>query len=195
MLILAFDTATDVSTCALVSDGHVLGERRSIAQELLREIDELCTKAGVRPAEIDALAVGLGPGSFTSTRIGLSLARGLGLALEAPAAGVSTLDALAAGAPGCLPLIDARRKEIFAAGPVARSPDAVAPVMGEVLVGSGAVRYRAELEARGATIPPDDDPRHVPWARHHAELATDFGSTALLEPIYVRAPDIGRVPG
>jgi tRNA threonylcarbamoyl adenosine modification protein YeaZ len=195
VLILSFDTATDVSTCALVADGEVLGERLSVAQRLLGAIDELCDVARVRPGEIDALAVGLGPGSFTATRVGLAVARGLGFGLGTPAAGVATLDALTAGAPGALPLIDARRGEVFAPGPVVLPPDLVEGIGDAMLVGSGAVRYREELEARGATIPPDDDPRHVPWARHHAALAATFGPAALLEPIYVRAPDIGRIPG
>src|SRR5262245_31695764 len=95
LLILAFDTATDAATSALVDDGEVLGERMSRAVTLLEDVDALLRQAGARPADLDALAVGTGPGSFTSTRIGLALARGLALALDLPAAGVSTLDALA----------------------------------------------------------------------------------------------------
>ena len=117
MLILAFDTATEVATSALVDDGEVLGERASRASTLLEDVDALLRQAGARPADLDALAVGTGPGSFTATRIGLALARGLGLALDVPAAGVSTLDALAAGHPGALPVIDARRGEVFVPGP------------------------------------------------------------------------------
>jgi tRNA threonylcarbamoyl adenosine modification protein YeaZ len=188
VLIAAFDTATDVATCALVSDGSVLGEASSRPQTLLRALDALLAAAGLTAADVDALAVGLGPGSFTSTRIGIAFARGLGLALGVPAAGVSTLDALAAGAPGADPLIDARRGEVFAAGPSACDPGEL-DVEGRTLVGSGAVRYRDVLEGRGATVPPDGDPRHVPWARHHASLAQAFGPAGLLAPVYVRAPD------
>ena len=94
MLILAFDTATDVATSALVSDGEILGERVSVARTLLEDVDALFRQASARPADLDALAVGTGPGSFTGTRMGLAVARGLGLALGIPGAGVSTLDAL-----------------------------------------------------------------------------------------------------
>ena len=113
MLILAFDTATDVATCALVRDGAVLGERRSRAVTVLADADELLREASLGPADLRLLVVGIGPGSFTGLRIGLAAARGLALALDLPVAGVSTLDALAAGAPGAVPVIDARRREIF----------------------------------------------------------------------------------
>ncbi len=193
MLILAFDTATDVATSALVRDGELLGERTSSARELLVAVDELLRTNGASPADLDGLAVGVGPGSFTSTRIGLALARGLGLALGVPAAGVSTLDALAAGAPGALPVIDARRREVFVPGPRAVSPGALELDPGTVCVGDGAVRYRAELQALGAVVPPDVDPVHRPRAVHHARLATSFGPVAALEPVYVRVPDADRV--
>lgn len=193
MLIAAFDTATDVTTCALVAGDAVLGERTSTAQELLRGLAELLEDAGRRPADLEALAVGLGPGSFTATRIGLAVARGLGLALGVPAAGVSTLDALAQGAPGAVPVIDARRREVFVPGPRACAAEDLGPVEGTLLVGSGAVRYRDVLVDLGAEIPPDDDPRHVPWARHHAALAATFGAAAALAPVYVRVPDADRV--
>jgi tRNA threonylcarbamoyladenosine biosynthesis protein TsaB len=194
MLVLAFDTATDRATSALVDDGEVLGERVSRAVTLLEDVDALLRQAGARPNQLDALAVGTGPGSFTGTRIGLSVARGLGLALDVPAAGVSTLDALAAGAPGAMPVIDARRREVFVLGGGSSGPVAIAPgeldlEPGTVCVGDGAVRYRELLEAKGAVVPPDDDERHVPRARFHAALARDFGPAELVEPLYVRVPD------
>ena len=192
MLILAFDTATDVATSALVDDGEVLGERTSRAVTLLEDVDALLRQGGARPADIQALAVGLGPGSFTGTRIGLSIARGLALALDVPAAGVSTLDALAAGAPGALPVIDARRREVFVPGPRGLAPGELELEPGTVCVGDGAVRYRDVLEALGAEVPPDGDERHLPRARIHAALARDFGPAEALQPIYVRAPDAER---
>src|SRR5947199_2391612 len=147
MLILAFDTATDVATSALVSDGEVLGERTSRAVTVLEDIDALLRQAGAHTRELGGIAVGIGPGSFTGVRIGLATARGLALALGVPVAGVSTLDALAAGAPSAVPVVDARRGEVFV---LQREPRVLAPEklelpIGTVCVGSGSVRYRALL--------------------------------------------------
>jgi tRNA threonylcarbamoyladenosine biosynthesis protein TsaB len=191
MLILAFDTATDLATSALVDDGEVLGERTSRAVTLLEDVDALLRQAGLQTRDLDALAVGIGPGSFTGVRIGLSTARGLALALGIPAAGVSTLDALEGGAPGALPVIDARRREVFVPGRV------LAPVdlevgEGRLCVGSGAVRYRDVLEPKGADVPPDADERHLPRARFHAALARDFVPADHVEPLYLRVPDADK---
>jgi tRNA threonylcarbamoyladenosine biosynthesis protein TsaB len=191
MLILAFDTATDVATSALVSDGEVLGERSSRAVTLLEDVDALLRRAGTHTRDLEALAVGIGPGSFTGVRIGLSTARGLALALGIPVAGVSTLDALAEGAPGALPVIDARRREVFV--PLAvLAPSDLEVEPGRLCVGSGAVRYRDLLEAKGADIPPDADERHLPRARFHAQLAREFGPAEDVEPLYLRLPDADK---
>lgn len=194
MLVLAFDTATDVATSALLDDGEVLGERASVAKTLLEDVDALLRQASARTADLDALVVGTGPGSFTSTRIGLATARGLALALGIEGAGVSTLDALAEGAEGGLPVIDARRGEVFVPGPGAVSPTEV-DAAGRLCVGDGALRYRAVLEANGADVPSDDDPRHRPRAVFHARLAATFGPVDAIEPIYARAPDAERWRG
>jgi tRNA threonylcarbamoyladenosine biosynthesis protein TsaB len=189
MLVLAFDTATDVATSALLHDGDVLGERTSVPRTLLEDLDALLRDADIEPAEIDALVVGTGPGSFTSTRIGLAVARGLGLALDIPAAGVSTLDALAAARGDAFAVIDARRHEVFVAGPRVVEPDDLELTPDVLCVGSGAVRYRPTLERMGARVPPDADELHVPHARLHASLAREFGPADAILPIYVRAPD------
>ena len=192
MLTLAFDTATDVATVALVRDGEPLGERRSRAATVLADADELLRAGGLRPADLELLAVGFGPGSFTGVRMGLAAARGLGLALELPVAGVSTLEALAAGAPGAVPVIDARRREVFALlGGEARciAPANLEIEAGRDYVGHGAVRYRATIEEAGGVVPADGDERHVPWARFHAQLAGPGVPAELVEPVYLRVPD------
>jgi len=192
VLILAFDTATDAATSALVDDGEVVAERVSRAQTLLEDVDALLRQGGAHPRDLDGLAIGIGPGSFTGVRIGLAVARGLALALGVPGAGVPTLAALAAGAPGALPVVDARRREIFTLAdgePAVLAPDALELEPGTVCVGDGARRYRDLLAARGAAVPPDDDERHLPRARFHAALAGDFGPVELIEPLYLRVPD------
>jgi tRNA threonylcarbamoyladenosine biosynthesis protein TsaB len=197
VLTLAFDTATGVATSALVDDGEVLGERASRAQTLLQDIDALLRQGGAHPRDLDALAVGIGPGSFTGVRIGLAAARGLAFALDLQGAGVSTLDALAAGAPGALPVVDARRREVFSiVGGVAAvlAPAELVVEPGTVCVGDGAVRYRDVLEAKGAVVPPDGDERHLPRARFHAALAGGLGPVEAIEPLYLRLPDAVKAP-
>lgn len=189
MLTLAFDTATAVATVALVRDGETLGERVTEARALLQAVDELLDGAGIGPGELDRIAVGTGPGSFTGVRIGLAAARGLALALGVPVAGVSTLDALAAGAPGDVPLVDAKRRELFVLGPAAVTAADLQVEPGRAYVGDGAVRYRDHIEAGGGVVPAEGDERHLPRARFHAALARDYGEAELVEPLYVRLPD------
>jgi tRNA threonylcarbamoyladenosine biosynthesis protein TsaB len=198
VLILAFDTATGVATSALVRDGETLAERASIPARMLEDVDLLLRETAVEATSLDALVVGTGPGSFTGLRMGLAAARALAFALELPVAGVSTLDALAAGAPGSLAVIDARRREVFTlldGTPTALPPDGLSDslLQGRLCVGDGAVRYREVLEAAGAEVPPDESELHVPRARLHARLARDFGPAETVEPLYVRAPDADRV--
>jgi tRNA threonylcarbamoyladenosine biosynthesis protein TsaB len=193
VLTLAFDTATDAATAALVDDDEVLGERTTRAVRLLEDVDALLRQAGAHARDLDRLAVGIGPGSFTGVRLGLATARGLALALDLPVAGVSTLSALAAGAPGAVPVIDAKRREVFAlvGGEPWVGPPAELPLEGgAVYVGDGAVRYRDVLTA--AEIPPDGDERHLPRARFHVQLASEYGPAEAVEPLYLRVPDVER---
>jgi tRNA threonylcarbamoyladenosine biosynthesis protein TsaB len=194
-LTLAFDTATAVATSALVDGDEVLGERVSRAQTLLEDVDALLRQAGAHPSDLDRLAVGLGPGSFTGVRIGLATARGLALSLDLPGSGVSTLAALAAGAPEALPVVDAKRREVFTlveGEPRVLAPEDLTLAENAVCVGDGAKRYRSLLEERGAVVPPDDDERHLPRARFHAALASKPGPVDELEPLYLRVPDAER---
>ena len=192
MLILAFDTATDVATVALVRDGETLGERASRAVRVLADAEELLGAAGLEPGDVDGIAVGTGPGSYTGLRMGLVTARTLAISLGAPVAGVSTLDALAAGAPGAVPVIDARRHEVFTlvdGAPACLGAGDLRVEPGRAYVGDGAVLYRAQIEAAGGSVAPGDAPEHVPWARHHAKLARGFGAADEAQPIYLRVPD------
>jgi tRNA threonylcarbamoyladenosine biosynthesis protein TsaB len=192
MLTLAFDTATGIATSALVRDGEVLGERASRAVRVLADAEELLEQAGAEPRELSRLVVGTGPGSFTGVRMGLAVARGLAFALDLRLAGVSTLEALAAGAPGALPVVDAGRREVFTlveGAPVVAAPDELRLEPSTTCVGDGAVRYREVLEALGASIPPRDSELHLPRARFHVELAREFVDPETVEPLYLRLPD------
>jgi tRNA threonylcarbamoyladenosine biosynthesis protein TsaB len=132
MIVLGFDTSTPASAIALrLPDGATLqarddpapGERPGHATRLLPLAAGLLAQAGLRFADVERIAVGVGPGTFTGLRIGVASARGLAQSLDAELVGVSSLQALALVAAngretaerGVLALIDARRGEAFAA--------------------------------------------------------------------------------
>ena len=179
MSVLAFDTATSFGAVCAVAPG---GEHRASprAGDVLELVDELVAD----PAELKGIVVGTGPGSFTSIRIGLSIARSLAYALDLRVAGVSTLEAFADG----VPVLDARRGEVFTTGPRACAPEEL-EVAGLRLVGDGAIRFRALFETNGAEVPPDDDPSHRPDPLLLADRAGAFEPAGLVEPLYVREPD------
>jgi tRNA threonylcarbamoyladenosine biosynthesis protein TsaB len=148
MKLLGIDTATATAGIAIVDqDGRVLAEARHATAgrgaDLLVAIDRVCRDAAVAPAELHAIAIGAGPGSFTGLRIGMATAKGIAFAARRPLWAVSSLAALAAdaaeelaGEPGdhaggviCAAL-DARRGELFAGcyrGGAALGPERVMP--------------------------------------------------------------------
>jgi len=99
-LLLAIDTATRVAGLALYDENGLQAEqmwrtRDNHTVELMPYIVHACEQQGLSPAGLRAIAVSLGPGSFTGMRVGLSVAKGLALALQIPVLGVPTLDATA----------------------------------------------------------------------------------------------------
>jgi tRNA threonylcarbamoyladenosine biosynthesis protein TsaB len=131
--LLGIDTATATAGIAIVDeDGRVLAEARhgtaGRGADLLVAIDQVCRDAAVAPAELHAIAIGAGPGSFTGLRIGMATAKGIAFAARRPLWAVSSLAALAAdaaeelagGQPGAhadgviCAALDARRGELFA---------------------------------------------------------------------------------
>lgn len=212
----------DTVACAW-RDGEVLHEsqlglspqgRPLHATRLLEEVERAAAAAGGWTA-VDLLAVGLGPGSFTGLRVGISTARGLSVSLGLPARGVCTLDALVAGIAEAgaegerLAVLDGWRGEVFAAlystageriwEPAVYRPEELAARVAELeeppsVAGSGAVRFRHELARDGVRIPDDSDPVHRVAGRHVCALAAAAGEPDRdgLAPIYLRPPDAER---
>ena len=130
MNLLAFETSTEACSVALWRDGEAL-ERFEIAPRRHAELalpwaEALLADAGIARAQLDAIAVGRGPGAFTGVRLGVAIAQGIALALDLPVLPVSTLLALAARAPSAstrvLAAIDARMGEVYL-GAFARDGD------------------------------------------------------------------------
>ena len=122
MRVLAIDSSGLTATVAIVEDDQTIAEyttnyKKTHSQTLLPMIDEMVRMVDADLAEIDALAVAGGPGSFTGLRIGSATAKGLGLALDKPLIHVPTVDAMAYSLYGCediiCPIMDARRKQVY----------------------------------------------------------------------------------
>jgi tRNA threonylcarbamoyladenosine biosynthesis protein TsaB len=216
-VILGFDTSTAASSaCVLRADGaahEALPDARALtappahARELLPAITAVMDEAGADFGDLEAIAVGVGPGTFTGLRIGIATARTLAAASHLPLRPVSSLAALAAGMGDgpALGLIDAKRGELFAAlyesgrerwAPFVASPQEVARrVEGSGLrpraAGDGSIRFRGVLEAAGISVDPDESRSHLVRALHVCRLAEGVPD-ALPEtvlPDYLRAPD------
>src|ERR1700687_3568189 len=114
MKLLAVESATLSGGVALLDDDRLVGEiTLNIAithsERLMSAVDRLLADSGLAPADLDGLAVSVGPGSFTGLRVGLATVKALAMALDLPVAPVPTLDALAAR----LPFADARTGEVY----------------------------------------------------------------------------------
>jgi tRNA threonylcarbamoyladenosine biosynthesis protein TsaB len=123
MRILAIDTATEACSAALWNDGATTAHfelcPREHTQRILPLVQDILTETGIILTELDALAFGRGPGSFTGVRIGIGIAQGLALGADLPMIGVSTLATMAqgawrkTGATRVLAAIDARMGEVY----------------------------------------------------------------------------------
>jgi tRNA threonylcarbamoyladenosine biosynthesis protein TsaB len=213
--VLGFDTSTAAtSVCVLRDDGEAfevtspderLLEPPAHARELMPAVADVMERAGLGYGQLDALAVGVGPGTFTGLRIGVTTARALAHAEDLPLHPVSSLAALAAGidAEFRLPLIDAKRGELFAAlyrdgeerwPPFAATPEAVAKKVRDasftvVAAGDGSLRFREVLVAAGIEIGPAG--AHAVRALHVCRLASRVpaASPETVLPNYLRDPD------
>lgn len=218
---LAIDTSSAVAVAVVADDGETLFaasalEPRRHAELLATMISDVLRDSGVARRSLRAVVVGTGPAPFTGLRVGLVTAQTLGFALGVPVHGVSSLDALAAGAVRVLALAagvevlatgDARRREVYwaryratdargielLAGPgVAQAATLVTDgtAAGAVVVGRGATGYPADLPlVDGAPLDPDPaDLVRLALSRLAA------GESVPTEPLYLRRPDVHGVP-
>jgi tRNA threonylcarbamoyladenosine biosynthesis protein TsaB len=221
MIVLAIDTATPATVIGLrCADGSVLearddpraGERPGHSTRLLPLAAGLLAESGLGWRDVERIAVGVGPGTFTGLRVGVATSHGLAQSSGAELVGVSSLRALALGVDSgssVLAAIDARRGEVFVAGYQGEmgllSPRPVVPAVvpellaeqGDVFlsgrcmaVGDGAVLYRSEFERSGVSVPDDGSALH----RIRAAALCGLGESAAASeapvlPDYLRRPD------
>lgn len=219
MLVLGITTSTPRGGVALVRDGQLLAcvsyaELRAHAERLFAGLDEVCQTAGVERQAIDAVACDVGPGSFTGVRVGVAAATGLSIALEIPAVGVTSLEAIAAAALARQPplarvaaALDAQKDELYlasyeldAAGALRERepPRAVtraqalealqgAARSGHALVGAGVglVGLTEDASSPEVQLP---DPAWI--ARVAQPRVAGVARGVALAPCYVRPPDI-----
>ena len=223
MRILAVDTSQPQGSVALLrEDGRIESVRleRSASHlvELSRIVSALLSPKRPPALEIDRVAIVTGPGSFTGLRIGMAYAKGLYAVGGIDLVSMTSLELLArqaspAGLP-VAPMIDARRDEVYAAfyapgglatsiEPRAVSPGeflAALPFSPSVFIGSGAVRYRSEVErvfGRDARFAGEDE--QDPDTSLLCRLAEDLASltpeeVVALEPYYIRPSDVKLKP-
>jgi tRNA threonylcarbamoyladenosine biosynthesis protein TsaB len=213
MKLLAFETATEACSVALWIDGEVR-ERFGVAPRQHAELalpwaEALLAEAGIARSQLDAIAVGRGPGAFTGVRLAVALGQGIALALDRPVVPVSTLAALAMQAEGerILAAIDARMGEVYVAG-FERDGDSIVATSDEIVaaptqyalpegggwigVGTGFAAADGALLARCADRFTRIDPTALPHAADVARLgaiAFERGEALAperVEPAYLR---------
>ncbi|WP_242888912.1 tRNA (adenosine(37)-N6)-threonylcarbamoyltransferase complex dimerization subunit type 1 TsaB [Actinomadura litoris] len=218
MLVLAFDTATAAITVALYEwtpgEGAVprgaaeAVDRRRHTELLTPSIAQVMADAGAAPADLSAIAVGVGPGPYTGLRVGLVTAQAMGEALGVPVHGVCTLDVIASATGRDEPFAvatDARRKEVYWARYDSCRARATDPAVGPAADVLDGAPEGLPVVGEGAALYPETfgDTGHeplLPTATALAELAVarlaGLKGLPLLppEPLYLRRPD-AKEPG
>ena len=225
MTILAFETSAKAASAARCREGVLLGETYqntglTHSQTLLSMAESLMASCGVTPADIDAVGVAAGPGSFTGVRIGVAAAKGFAWGRELPLCGVSTLEAMALtlgvweGTVCCV--MDARRNQVYNAlfraerGSITRiredraiSLEELGKELGEIsgtiyLVGDGSeLTHRTLKDTVPNLAPPPEHRRHqrasgVALAAARKIEAGEVCDAASLTPNYLRLSQAER---
>jgi len=220
--ILAFDTATDDTVVAAADQGRLVYERVLPPDDrhpvhgraLLQMIEDAVSALGGWD-QVERIAVGIGPGIFTGIRVGVATAAGLSASSGSTVVGIPTLAALArsigaeTGDSLIVPLVDARRGEVFGAlcpaggggvgEPFTSSPEDLAEMLRNLpgggaaprVAGPGAIRFRDELVRAGLEIEPAGSPVHKLGGSPFCELglAAETVGPETLKPLYLRNPD------
>ncbi len=206
MTFLALDTSGTFCVLALAEgDGSVQAvslfqSKRSLSRRLLGEVDGLLSRNGLTLADMTAFAVGLGPGSFTGVRVGVTTAKTLAQVLEKPLVGIGTLDAYAAVLSGLesavLPVLPSRREEVYAAAykrgtctepPFAASLEAIGERQNVLLCGdTGLIPRWSGPAVFQPWTPPDGLCRLAARRLQNGDTDNPFS----LVPLYVVAPTI-----
>ncbi len=211
-MILALDTSGAYCVLALAEDDGavravcVFEGRRTLSRRLMGELDGLLTRSGLTLADVSAYAVGLGPGSFTGVRVGVTTAKMLALVADKPLVGIGTLDAYAAawqtldGDAPIVPVLPSRKGEVYAAvyrggelrqGPFAESVEAIGKrlqaIPGAILCGDAT---RLSDWSGPALAQPWTPPEGLTRLAARRLGAWDTDDPLGLVPVYVVAPSI-----
>jgi tRNA threonylcarbamoyladenosine biosynthesis protein TsaB len=221
LITLALDTATPAPSLAVLRDGAAVAERvldpaQGAGRRVAEEIHRLLSQIGIGVRDLDEIVVGVGPGGFTGLRIGIATALGLGQALGIPVRGVASIEALAAGMLAyvpdgaiVVPVIDAKRQEVFAAAyrgdgaggfqtvidPHATSAaglgerlDEIATPASPVYLAGDGIHRCADVLGSAVLALPDGSPAHQVSAVRLAQRAGTGGARPV-SPLYLRLPD------
>lgn len=219
-LVLAIETSTHLCSVAVGRDGAVLAERNEEGEGFIHAerlhvlVEDVMREAGFGFPALDAVAVGIGPGSYTGLRIGLSAAKGYAHALGRPLLGVGTLEVLTAAlqatgsdpAPGAVrhPMIDARRMEVFTSAFMADGRPMTAPeprvldpewaqgLGAAVVFGDGADKAAALWSGTEGVV---HVPGLRPWARALLGVAEERLRTGAVDDLAYLVPLYGKEAG
>jgi tRNA threonylcarbamoyladenosine biosynthesis protein TsaB len=195
--VLGIDTASGIASVAVLDDSAVLAETRSETAghraDLLVLVDSVCTGAGLSARDLDGVAIGAGPGSFTGLRIGMATAKGIAFAAARPLWAVSSLAALAHAAleedPSgvVVAVLDARRGEVYA-GAYRIAGAADAPSTNSLAAGAPSAS-RIILVGEERVLPPDQLASFAPaGARFTGDAADAYPALAALPGTWSRTP-------